>query len=173
MTTADSWLTAIFDELIRGRSQSVGEILFLRFSIRDRIFAQHSGLSNGGLAAAFIAWRNSDLFGNVLSQSGAFWQGATSSGFTIPEETEFEWLTKQYAASHKLPLRIYLEAGLFQNACVNQGPSLLTANRHLRDILEVKGYTFRYKELSGCNHVPLCWRGTLADGLMFLLGSGE
>jgi len=35
MTTADSWLTAIFDELIRGRSQSVGEILFLRFSIRD------------------------------------------------------------------------------------------------------------------------------------------
>jgi hypothetical protein len=27
VTTADSWLTAIFDELLRGRSQSVGEIL--------------------------------------------------------------------------------------------------------------------------------------------------
>jgi len=126
------------------------------------------GLSNGGLAAAFIAWRHSDVFGNVQSQSGAFWQGPTSSGFTVPEETEFEWLTKQYATSPKLPLRIYLEAGLFENACVNQGPSLLTANRHLRDILEIKGYTFRYKELSGCNHVPLCWRGTLADGLIFL-----
>jgi enterochelin esterase-like enzyme len=127
-------------------------------------------VSNGGLAAAFIAWKHPDLFGNALSQSGAFWQGSTSSAFTVPEETEFEWLTKQYAASTKLPLRIYLEAGMFENAGVNQGPSLLTANRHLRDILEIKGYTFRYNELSGCNHIPLCWRGSLGDALIFLGG---
>jgi enterochelin esterase family protein len=33
------------------------------------------GYSFGGLAAAFVALRRPDLFGNILSQAGAFWRG--------------------------------------------------------------------------------------------------
>ncbi|HEY6147950.1 MAG TPA: alpha/beta hydrolase-fold protein, partial [Thermoanaerobaculia bacterium] len=34
-----------------------------------------AGSSAGSLAAAYAAFRRPDLFGNVLSQSGAFWRG--------------------------------------------------------------------------------------------------
>jgi enterochelin esterase family protein len=131
------------------------------------------GLSYGGLAAAFVAWRHPEAFRNVLSQSGAFDQSATFGWFPIPEETEFEWLTRQYATSPRLPLRIYMEVGSFETGGWYQSASLLVANRHFRDVLQAKGYTFRYTELSGCNHIPLCWQGTLADGLIFLAGKGN
>jgi pimeloyl-ACP methyl ester carboxylesterase len=35
-----------------------------------------TGSSAGGLAAAYVALMRPDLFGNVLSRSGAFWRGA-------------------------------------------------------------------------------------------------
>lgn len=38
-----------------------------------------TGSSAGGLAAAFVAFSRPDLFGNVWSQSGAFWRGPEGS----------------------------------------------------------------------------------------------
>jgi enterochelin esterase family protein len=65
------------------------------------------GASLGGLQAAFVGLKHSEVFGNVLSQSGSFqWK---------PEgEKEPEWLTRQFAASPRLPLRFSLEAGLLE-----------------------------------------------------------
>ncbi|MBA3657558.1 MAG: esterase family protein, partial [Gemmatimonadaceae bacterium] len=34
-----------------------------------------AGFSNGGLGASYLAFKRPDLFGNVYSQSGAFWRG--------------------------------------------------------------------------------------------------
>ncbi|HEY4387213.1 MAG TPA: alpha/beta hydrolase-fold protein, partial [Ktedonobacteraceae bacterium] len=116
-----------------------------------------SGSSAGGLTAAFAALRKPELFGNVLSQSGAFWMGR--------DEEEGEWLARQYALSPKVPVRFYLEIGLQEGAT-----DMLASNRHMRNILEAKGYELHYAELNG-GHTYLCWRGSLAQGLLALAGS--
>jgi enterochelin esterase-like enzyme len=117
------------------------------------------GLSGGGTAAAFAALRRPDLFGNVLAQSGAFWWSSEDP----------EMLARQFARAAPAPLRFYLEAGRMENVppVTRGGPSLLVANRHLRDVLEAKGYEVHYREHSG-GHDVSWWRGTLADGLQVL-----
>ncbi|HEX3553927.1 MAG TPA: enterochelin esterase [Thermoanaerobaculia bacterium] len=123
-----------------------------------------AGSSLGGLAAACAASQAPDVFGNVLSLSGSFnWQR--------PGETEPEGLARQLATVPKLPLRFYLEAGLMEDRPRPGagGPSLLTANRHLRTVLQAKGYAVEYREFNG-GHSILNWRGSLADGLLALFG---
>jgi len=48
-------------------------------------------------------------------------------------------------------------------------PTLLAANRNLRDTLQSKGYSVHYTEFNG-NHTLLNWRGTLASHLIALVG---
>ncbi len=115
------------------------------------------GFSAGGFAGACVALLHPQTFGNVLSQSGAF--GA-----------EYEWLARQFNARAKLPLRFYLDVGLQETASgAGDKPSLLIANRHLRDVLQAKGYAVHYKEFNG-GHEHCNWQGTLADGLLALIG---
>jgi enterochelin esterase family protein len=135
------------------------------------------GTSQGGLEAACVGLRHAEVFGNVLSQSGAFaWK---------PEgEKEWEWLNRQFAASPRLPLRFSFEAGLLEGTwwwrdlMLQQpnappanliDPTLLAANRNLRDTLRSKGYSVHYTEFNG-NHGLLNWRGTLASHLIALVG---
>jgi enterochelin esterase-like enzyme len=128
------------------------------------------GSSLGGLQAAFVGLRHPEVFGNVLSQSGAFdWK---------PDgEKEYEWLNRQFAASPRLPLRFSFEAGLLEGTWwwrslqrdASPQPPLLMANRNLRDTLTSKGYPVHYTEFNG-NHGLLNWRGTLASHLIALVG---
>jgi enterochelin esterase-like enzyme len=123
------------------------------------------GSSAGGLASAFAAFRHPDVFGNVLSQSGAFWPGKTRDN---PEQ---EWLTRQFRESDKLPIRFVLQAGILEIVATPlNGPSILATNRHLRDVLGAKGYDVFYSEVAG-GHEPLTWRGGVAEGLMQLQGN--
>jgi hypothetical protein len=69
--------------------------------------------------------------------------------------------------SRKLPLRFYLEAGLFENDISGNGGGILENTRHLRDVLRAKGYEVHYREFAG-GHDFLSWRGSLADGLLSL-----
>jgi enterochelin esterase family protein len=119
-----------------------------------------SGASLGGLAAAYAGLRCSEIFGKILSQSGSFW-------WKPEDDIEYEWLTKQFVASPRLHLSFYLEVGLLETG---EEPSQLDATRRLRDVLQVKGYRVYYSEYSG-GHNPVCWQGSLADGLMLLLGN--
>jgi enterochelin esterase family protein len=113
------------------------------------------GLSLGGLAAAYTAMRHSDVFGNVLAQSGSF-------QFRADDE---KGLIRQFVLASKLPIHFYLEAGLLETG---DSPSLLHSNRHLRDVLEAKGYDVKYSEFNG-RHDHICWRGSLSQGLMALM----
>ncbi len=125
------------------------------------------GASRGGLMAAYIGLRLPGVFGNVLSQSGSF-------GWKPEGDREQEWLARQYAANPKASLRFFLEAGLFETDLMmvdGFSINLLASNRHLRDILGAKGYPVFYREFSG-GHSTVIWRGTLADGLLALLGKG-
>jgi enterochelin esterase-like enzyme len=112
------------------------------------------GSSAGGLTAAYAALRRPDLFGLVLSQSGAY---------------QRHDLPAQFAAADVLPLRFYLDAGALDTVQYGSLAANLHANRHLRDVLRAKGYDVTYREFPG-GHDYLWWRETLADGLIALLG---
>jgi len=124
------------------------------------------GVSLGGLTAAYCALRYPEVFGNVLSQSGAFWYFPGWQDQEATDTSPFGWLTRQFVTTPKLPIRFYLEAGLFENDCPE---ALLAQNRRLRDVLEAKGYSVIYSEFAG-GHEFLSWRGSVADGLIALAG---
>jgi enterochelin esterase family protein len=133
------------------------------------------GVSLGGVAAAFAALRRPDLFGNVLSQSGAFqWAPRGADDRRLGEPA---WLIGQYVERERLPVRFYLDAGLMEGERdlgwvpddERDEPSLLAANRHMRDVLRARGYAVHYAEFNG-GHDWISWRGTVADGLLALLG---
>jgi enterochelin esterase-like enzyme len=119
-----------------------------------------AGSSYGGLAAAYAALRYPYQFGNVLSQSGAFWwQPPLLSG---------PWLVKQYASQPMLPIRFYLDVGDQETGSWEKKMSMVQVNRLFRDLLVNKGYQVTYHEFRG-GHDYDCWRKTLAIGLIALM----
>jgi enterochelin esterase family protein len=125
-----------------------------------------AGYSAGGLAAAYVAYRYPGIIGKVLAQSGAFWRG--NEGGASPAE----WLTAQFAASPRLPLRFYIEVGADETGTTAGGPVFIETNRRLRDTLQGKGYELRYVEVPGAVHNPAHWRTQLGPGLVYLDGRG-
>jgi enterochelin esterase family protein len=85
------------------------------------------------------------------------------SAGSIPRETG--WLIEALRQSSRLPIRFYLEIGMY-----DLGASMLGANRQLRDVLLLKGYEVEYHEFAG-GHSYTNWRGTFADGLIALMGT--
>lgn len=123
------------------------------------------GSSAGGLAAAYAALEHPEVFGNVLSQSGAFTlspEGKTESG----------WLARQFEQREKLPVKFHLDAGTLEANSYRDlrgGVTPLAGNQHMRDALISKGYAVHYTEFSG-GHDYISWQGTFGEGLAFLLG---
>jgi enterochelin esterase-like enzyme len=117
-----------------------------------------TGSSAGGLAAAYLALRHPEVFGNALSQSGAFWRGNEASN-----DPPYEWLTSQVASQPKRDVRFLLEVGTLESrgALGGAAPSILDANRHLHDALRVKGYAVTYAEVPDAGHGPEFWRDRL------------
>jgi len=130
---------------------------------RDPARVVVSGYSAGGLGAAYLGFRHPELFGNVLSQSGAFWRG--NEGTSQPAE----WLTEQFRKSARLPVRFYIDIGAGETHAAANGVIFLEANQRLRDVLQAKHYTVGYVEVAGAKHEPGHWRAALPDGLVYLL----
>lgn len=121
-----------------------------RLSIeRDPARTVVAGSSLGGLGSAFCGLRRPDLFGLVLSQSGAY----QFVDFAAPS---------LFAVEERVPLRFYLDVGSFERRQV-------AANLHMRDVLVAKGYDVDYRTFPG-GHDYFWWRETIADGLISLLG---
>jgi enterochelin esterase family protein len=115
------------------------------------------GSSLGGLAASHVALRYPRVVGNVLSQSGSY-------QWASPADSQPEWLTRQFAASPKAPIRFYLEAGRFEVGAPLGGVGLIDANRRFRDVVRAKGYELTYREVDG-GHEYLSWRGSIRGAL--------
>lgn len=165
------------DHVIDGQDQRMLELLcnedFNRFLIDEllpQVREQYNltddparsviiGSSAGGLGATFAAYQFPEVLGNVISQTGAYRLGG-------PGRPEC-WLIRQFVESERLPLKFYLDAGLYEDK--GQGISALRVVRHMRDVLEAKGYPLTYAEHSG-GHDYVVWRGTLVDGLTSLIG---
>jgi enterochelin esterase family protein len=135
------------------------------------------GSSYGGLASGCAALRYPEDFGNVLSQAGSYyWEPSTLPATVVNGRrrrdiyAESNWVAQQIVERPKLPIRFFLDAGLYDTDPTDRGVNILESNRRLKDVLRAKGYAVKYEEFFG-SHDPLCWRGTLADGLIFLLGT--
>ena len=124
-----------------------------------------TGSSAGGLAAAFVAFERPDLFGNVLSQSGAFWRGAEGS-----DAPPYEWLTDQIARISRRDVKLFLDVGEYEDHATlgGAGPNFLAANRRFRDALRAKGYAVMYAEIPGGQHGPPYWMQRLPTGIVAL-----
>ncbi len=118
-----------------------------------------AGSSLGGLAAAYVAWRNPERYGNVLSQSGTF-------SWPYDEGPEPGWLVRRFAEERRRPLRFYLEAGLLETGHGNY-PSILESNRNFRNVLRAKGNPVLHSEYPG-GHDYLWWGDTLGPALVAL-----
>jgi enterochelin esterase family protein len=124
-----------------------------------------AGSSRGGLAASHCAFVHSDVVGNVLSQSGAFFvrdDGPHPPPWPITKDTGDLILSIRDSAP--VPVKFYMEVGRFD--------SLLQINRELRDVLLLKGYAVTYHEFDG-GHDYLWWRGSFAEGLTSLIGQNS
>lgn len=144
-----------------------------------------TGYSAGGLASTYVALRHSEVFGNVLSRSGAFWwsfehnggvcgsrcpdSGGRGGEYSKDATTEGNFLVKEFLGSPKLPLHFYLAVGTFEIDTEGGGGAILETTRHLRDVLLAKGYKVQYQQFVG-GHDGLSWRGLFADGLIALIG---
>jgi enterochelin esterase family protein len=118
------------------------------------------GMSYGGLAASFIAFYHSEIFGKVLGQSSSFWRDIVH----LDSEGEWlrdDWLINKYLTSDKKELKFYLDWGLQENW-------VLDSNRKMVKTLFNKGYDVKFIEFNGWHD----WsnsRKTFAEGLMYLL----
>src|SRR5262245_62064035 len=111
------------------------------------------GQSLGGLMSSYCALRHSGVFGNVLSQSGAYWWFPEHDA-EKPWGGEPGWLTREYVTSPSHPVRFYLEDGCFEGD--------IAENHRFRDVLQAKGYQVRYHKFSG-SHDYQGWRASFAD----------
>jgi enterochelin esterase family protein len=131
-----------------------------------------AGSSAGGLAAACSGLWHPEAFGNVLAQSGAFHRTPALSSNAADSSSEPNWVARQFIYSAKKPLRFYLDAGSAEFNATGSADAILFCTRTLRDVLRAKGYEVHFQEFEG-GHDYLSWRGTLADGLIALLGDAE
>ena len=126
------------------------------------------GLKCGaGKLGCFHRVMHADTFGLLLVQSGSFWWEPTGVPYAEPN-----WVAQEFLRRPTLPLRFFLEAGLFEVDLAGRGGNIIETTRHLRDVLVAKGYAVHYQEFAG-DHESVNWRGTLADGLVALLGGGQ
>ena len=108
------------------------------------------GASMGGVMALYAGARAPEVFGSVLSQSGAF--SMPGRDFVI-----FDLLRQ---ASVK-PLHVWMDAGRYEG--------LAECNRRMNQLLVGKGYRVTYREYSGGHNFP-CWREDVWRGLEALYG---
>lgn len=125
-----------------------------------------AGSSLGGLGAAYLGYRLSPYFGNVVAQSGAYW-------WAPPGDDQGGWLPRLFARGDRRELRFYLDAGILESQPVRGGVSMLRLTQHFRDVLCAKGYEVAYRTFPG-GHEYEQWRVTLPGALAWALGpSGE
>lgn len=141
--------------------------------VRERYNVSHKsedsiigGLSLGGLAATYLGLMKSEVFGNVLSQSGSFWwcPGWTPENVNSKEEFQETWISNLFKEKEKLNLKFYLEVGILE------GNRMIKPNIIMKDVLLSKGYQVEYSEFKG-GHDYLSWGETLAKGLVYLVGN--
>lgn len=111
------------------------------------------GASMGGLMAMYAALRLPQIFGRVISQSGAFLFEVRPG-----QDDLFKFLVK---TQPPLKAKIWQDVGRFE--------WLLETNRQTRALLTERGYDVTYHEYQG-GHNYTSWRNVLPQALMTVFG---
>ena len=106
---------------------------------------------------------NMAVFGAVISQSGSYWWDPDLQDRFFVKPTSSGVLIEEVLQRDPVPVRFWMEVGEYEDVAIMVGP-----NRHLRDILRLKGNHVTYREFVG-GHDYLHWRGSLAEALINLL----
>lgn len=110
------------------------------------------GASMGGLMALYSGLRLPQVFGTVISQSGAF-------GFDlVGEETVIYDLLRNV---ERRPIKVWMDVGRYE--------WLLPMNRKMHALLDEKGYAPTYREYSG-GHNYTSWRDEVVLALEAMYG---
>ena len=118
------------------------------------------GYSLGGLTALYLGLKHSEVFGNVLSESGSCWYKPENC-----KDGEIGcWLGNEFKVIDKLPLKFYLNVGVLEGK-----ETMIDTHIIFKDILTEKGYDVEF-EYFNSGHDFLCWGETLAIGLISLIG---
>jgi enterochelin esterase-like enzyme len=113
------------------------------------------GASMGGLMALYTGIRLSQMFGRVLSQSGAFSLG------------DFDMVVYDLVQqSEKRPVHVWLNAGVYDLY------GLLETNQRMHQVLKKKGYSVMYREYHAGHNYP-AWRDEIWRGFEALYGAGN
>jgi enterochelin esterase family protein len=111
------------------------------------------GASMGGLIALYTSVRIPHVFGNVLSQSGAFsWRNFDMVVFDLLQLGEVR------------PIKIWMDVGFYDLA------GLLDTNRRMQSLLNLRGYPITYREYHAGHNYP-SWRDDIWRGLETLYGA--
>jgi enterochelin esterase-like enzyme len=113
------------------------------------------GASMGGLMAMYTGARLPQLFGRVLSQSGAFTFGGMDT-------VVFDLL----AAGKEHPIKVWMDVGRYDL----QG--LLESNRRMHQMLVNNAYDVVYQEYNAGHNYP-SWRNVIWRGLEALYGANQ
>jgi enterochelin esterase-like enzyme len=113
------------------------------------------GASMGGLMAIYTGARIPQVFGKVISQSGAFSWG----NFDM---VVFDLLQK----GDVLPLKVWMDVGIYDLA------GLLDSNQRMHNMLNQRGYPVTYREFHAGHNYP-AWRDDIWRGLEALYGVGN
>jgi len=144
------------------------------------------GASAGGFGATYLGLTHPEVYGNVLSMSGAFWwspehNGGICGGLCATPDTrpaisnrdattEPNWMARVALERPSLRATFFLSVGTFEFDQSGSGGNILEETRRLRDILRARKASVIYKEFVG-GHDGLGWRGMLGEGLERLLGN--
>lgn len=163
----DYMASAAFVEFL---STELVPMIQARYAV-SRSASRHAiaGVSLGGFAATFTAYMRPDIFGGVISLSGAHWYHPGWRTETATPWTETGWLTRRIAAEPRKPLRVFLAAGTMESACPFP---YLAENRRLADVLTALRYPVRYVEFNG-GHSVENWLLAMPAALEFVLGNGR
>ncbi|MEG2291432.1 MAG: alpha/beta hydrolase-fold protein [Clostridium sp.] len=122
-----------------------------------------AGLSLGGQFAAYTALKHSNVFGKVLSQSGAFAWYLDDKGEMKINEDGSSILSKQYKDTEKLPIDFYFNIGSLETFTKGH----LKANDNMISTLINKGYYVTSETFVGA-HIYYDWQDNLANGIKAL-----
>lgn len=136
-----------------------------------------AGFSMGGHAAAHIATRHPEVFGNIIGQSSAFWMGAeASTGEFEPTEGLLKKLQQQEYPNNPAAKKqcFYLNVGRLETAEYQLSPSgnqisgngvaVDIANQHFAEFLTHQKIPCEFETYTG-DHCFAEWQELLIEGL--------
>ncbi|MDO5518819.1 MAG: alpha/beta hydrolase-fold protein [Clostridium sp.] len=122
------------------------------------------GYSLGGLFASYAGLRHSEIFGNVLSQSGSYWYKRDDYKST-EEESNKIWMSSEFEKNERLPLKFYINVGKIEPKV-----SMIDTNVQFKNDLIDMGYDVQFEYFCS-GHDYWYWGETLKNGLGYLIGN--